>query len=87
MTLFDFAHEHIVVAVFLALLAFALPITIIGLIVGRPRAAPKYSAEDRAALTQASALLRKDARDYDARTYGRDDRVEVATALERMAGR
>lgn len=87
MTLFDFAHEHIGVAVLFALLAFALPVTLVGLIVGRPRVAPKYSAGDRATLTQASALLRKDARDYEAQSYGRDDRVEVATTLERMAGR
>lgn len=87
MTLFDFAHEHIVVAVFFALLAFALPVTLVGLIVGRPRAAPKYSAGDRATLTQSAALLRFFARHYEAGAIGSIDRVEAAEKLERMAAR
>lgn len=89
MTLYDFAHAHPILAVFLALLAFTLPVTLLGLIMGRPRAAPKYSAADRGALNEGAARLRQAARRFGEEGYsGTESKaVDVAEQLERMAAR
>lgn len=90
MTLWDFAAEHAALAVFFAVLAFALPVTLAGLFVSwRLNRLVKYSAEDRRALNAAAARIRHTAlvAGADGHWASRDAQRAEAEALERMAGR
>lgn len=88
MTLYDFANTHPFLAVFFALLAAGTVVTVVAMFVTWRIARPvKYTAADRGALTQASALLRFDSRGHATGTTGYDHRVEAAEKLEGMAAR